>query len=80
VYWCTTGRSECYQWDHTHTAAGVTAAAGFGIESTQAAAGDILGVIGVTVGLPATVIGGGAVAAGEAIYHGLRMLGNWDDK
>ena len=40
----------------------------------------ILGVMGVTVGLPITAIGGGAIAAGTAIYHGLRMLGNWDNE
>lgn len=80
VYWCTTGKSECYQWDHVLTAASGTAAAGLGLVSTQVAAGGILGVVGVTVGLPVAVIGGGAVAAGAAIYHGLRMLGNWGDR
>ncbi|NJL54888.1 lecithin retinol acyltransferase family protein [bacterium] len=80
VYSCTTGESDCYQWDHVLTAASGTAAAGLGLASTQVAAGGILGVIGVTVGLPATVIGGGAVTAGLAIYHGLRILGNWDDE
>lgn len=80
VYWCTTGKSKCYQWDHAHAAVGAAGLGLAGLASTQVAAGGILGVIGVTVGLPATVIGGGAVAAGAAIYHGLRMLGNWDDE
>lgn len=84
VYWCTTGKSECYQWDHVHVGAGgaVAAGVGLGLVTTEIAAGGLLGLIGVTttVGLPVAVIGGGAVAAGAAIYHGLRMLGNWDDR
>ena len=80
VYWCTTGKSRCYQWDNAGVGLGGAAAASLGLVTTQVAAGGILGAIGVTAGLPVAVIGGGAVAAGAAIYHGLRMSGNWDDR
>ena len=60
----------------------VAAGVGLGLVTTEVAAGGLLGLIGVTttVGLPITAIGGGAIAAGTAIYHGLRMLGNWDNE
>ena len=84
VYWCTTGKSKCYQWDNAHVGVNgaVAAGVGLGLVTTEVAAGGLLGLIGVTttVGLPITAIGGGAIAAGTAIYHGLRMLGNWDNE
>jgi hypothetical protein len=80
VYWCTTGESECYQLDRAMAGGAGALGVGAYLATTQVAARGILGLIGVTTGLPLVTVAGGAIVTGLAIHQALKRVGDWEDE